>query len=401
MSPAFQYTFNGTKWRGHNAPDVTPALDDANFTLGTTRPVWLGSENIANNVGCIAGVPRATVAASSLSYATPGTLFENLNITGWQNNVVGQNHKFRNCRFNFSYSGDSGGGMSFLMSSTLSGITYERCEWEPDTPGDRYNGVYGHDFTLYRCAITKTVDGLGVYNSNAQPVNAKIHGCWIGHLAWFNDDRQAAGDGHDDGTHNDGIQQGSGTNIEVIGNFWQGAKYNVLNPDNCILDADGMGFTIQPGNGVTPLALNAGNSSNRNPQQGQIFLSQHSAYFLVNQIVYKQNWLWNFDHGFKIMSNSSYLGAGSHRYITDVVFEDNIFGGTPRDWGSSWKYYPVRYDSNVTVNGVRYPSGIAQVADTHGNIWDPDANVAATYPGDGQPIAGQPVRHRVDAVAAP
>jgi hypothetical protein len=369
------------------------------FVLNTTMPIWRGTNNVANNVGCLYNVTRTTVGSIT---QVSGAVHQNLDIP-FQVTVSQPNQSFINCRFTYSYSGDTGGGMVYCMPVAGQGTYFERCEFEPATPGDRYNGIYGHHFTAYRCAITKTVDGIGIYNSNAQPVNVTVQGCWIGHCAWFNDDRPAVGDGHSDGTHNDGIQWGSGTTVTVEGCFWQGAKYNVLNPANCVLDANWMDYTLSNGNGVTPLISsppNTGTDANKAAQQGQLFLGQHSAYFHIDTLTYRHNWLWNFDHGFKVMSarGSTVSPEFSSGYspVSTIIFENNIFGGTPRNWGSSQLYYPVRYDSNVTVNGVLHAAG-GVFDDVNGNVWDASANVAATY-GDSQPIAGNPVRHRVDLV---
>ncbi len=291
------------------------------------------------------------------------------------------------------------------MSAAATNIRFERCEFEPTTPNDRYNGIYGHHFTAYRCAITKTVDGFGVYNQNAQPVQVKIQGNWVGHLAWYDDD--SAGNtrpgGHSDGsgTHNDGIQHGSGTSVEIIGNFWQGAKYNVLDPNNVVLNADYMGYTLNSGLLTNTPPNSPVTASDKYIGQGQIFLTQHSAYFDVNDITFTYNWLWNFDNGFKAMSN--YRGSNTvFHYITNMTVKNNTFGGRPRNWGGSQLYYPIRYDSNCTVNGRRVSAGgVVSDVDSSGNpcnnVWAPSATVAATY-GDSTPVISNPVRHRIDAV---
>lgn len=283
---------------------------------------------------------------------------------------------------------------------------FEFCEWEPTTPGDRYSAVYGHDVIVRRCVMTKVVDGIDEYNPYGPNSNVELAGNWIGYLAWFQDDRPEVGDGHNDGTHNDGDQKGSGRYSNIHGNFFQGAKYNVLNPGNITLDANNIEFTVETGNGVTPAAR---------PQQGQLYLAQHTAYYLSDYITFTHNWCWNFDNGFKLLSNRSAsvknwdgsTPSGTTYPITEVVCRDNIFGGTPYNDGFSQRYYAIRYDSNCTVNGRIVNSGttgsIVTAQDTDsggnpcGNVYAADANVVATY-GDGQPIAGYPVRHRVDQV---
>jgi len=370
------------------------ALPTDTFVMDTTRPIWLGTNNPSNNVGCHYGVPRSTVA--SVTQAT-GKVHENLNITG-QVTITQPGQTFRNCRFTYSYVGDSGGGTVYMMAAILNDgpTTFEFCEIEPNNPGDRYNGLYGHDFVATRCAITKTVDGIGAYNSSRQALNIEIAGCWIGHLAWFDDDRPEATFGHNDGTHNDGIQNGSGAGVSVHGTFWQGAKYNPLNPTNSTITSDGMGFTLQPGNNVTPLTNNSPTAAQySNVQQSQCYLGAADAYFPVGNIEYHHNWLWNFSTGFKL---SSIGGLGTF-VIDNVSVHDNIFGGSWVNDGFSQRYYPIRYDTNCIVNGVRR-STAGPFTDTWNNRWDENANPGIKY-ADGTVVAGSPIRHRVDIVAAP
>jgi len=354
-----------------------PAVGDG-FVVGTTRPVWKGTGNAANNVGCIPGVSRATVASVTQS---PGATFNDLNITG-QVVITASNQTFHNCRFTYSYSGNSGGGMVDCQG-TATGTVFDRCEFEPATPGDRYNGIYGSDFTARRTVITKTVDGIGIYNPNDSVADVLVEGCWIGYLAWFNDDGYAASraNSHSDGSHNDGTQHGSGVNVTYRGNFFQGAKYNATNPGNCVLDPDGVGYTLATGNGVDELIAAPINTSNKTAGVAQIYLAQHSAYFHVGNISFTDNWCWNIGNaGFKVISNRaasvSPEGSSGFSAITDVEFKRNIFGGTARDYGGTYKYYPGRFDTNITVNGNSGRS-VGAYADTDGNVWDAAAAVAS------------------------
>lgn len=392
---------DGSVWRGFGRADITaPGSSSDGFIDDVTMPRWLGTNNPNNNVGCKYNVPRTTVATLPGAQA-PGKVWENLTITG-QVTINQPGQKFINCRGTFSYTGNSGGGMFYLMASALSGgasanvarTEFHFCEVEPSTPGDRYNGVYGHDFYFYRSVITKSVDCFGLYNSNNPYLNVEVACSWLGNLAWFNDDRPSVGNGHDNGTHNDTFQNGACRRTKVHGCFLQGAKFNVLNPNNIKLDADNMEFTYSVGNGTTVLD---GSADNRWPQQGQCYLGKADAYYPVNEIDFHHNWLWNFDNGFKLISRSTGLGAF---YIDDVSVHDNVFGGVWRNWGGSQRYYPIRYDTNCTVNGRRATSDQTTVVDVWNNVWDINANPGVNY-GDGTPVAGSPVRHRIDVVAVP
>lgn len=390
--PAQVRIFTGTEWLGVNAASVRPPLVDANFTVGETRPQWFGTGNISNNVGVIPGRSRTTVQAASLDMDTPGQLFQDLDITDAVN-VRGQNHTFRNCRFTYSYSGNAGGGIAYIMQTAASGIRFERCEFQPDTPGDRWDGVYGHDFTLHRCAMINNVDSVGANNKFGADANVVVEGCWLGHNAWFNDDRPSVGDGHNNGTHNDGLQHFSGNNVTLRGNFFQGAKLNALNPGNVTVDEDGLGFSIGTGNGVTPLLLQAPNTqNNRWPQQAQMYVATgvSGAVAPPNNITVDRNWFWNFDHGVKLESRGDALSA---------TITNNRFGGRFRDWSGTYRGYPIRYDAGCTVNGATHPQGT--FLDDAGNVWDSSARAASsqgdrdTY-GNGTVFPGTPIVHRID-----
>jgi hypothetical protein len=373
------------------------------FVMDVTRPVFKGSGHADNNVGCLPGVAKTTVASVTQS---TGAVHENLIITGVLT-ITAAGQTFRNCRFTYSHSAASDGGQVMAQTAVTNGIatTYERCEFEPTTPGNRFNNYHGHDAKFLRCAMLKGVDGIGVYNSTARPVNVEAAGCWIGWLAWFNADGV-----HTTGivgTHNDIFQAHSGHYVNVHGCFLQGAKFNAVNPGNVVLDANWEEFTIAAGNGSDLLALNSGSTSNRWPQVSQVFLAQHTASYTTRHLTLDKNWVWNFDHGIKLASNAqagvidetgATVATTGFRELLNVTVTNNIFGGTPRNYGATHKYYPLRYDSNVTVNGVRQTAG-GTFTDTAGNVWDASATVDATY-GDSGTIAGNPIRHRVDLVTA-
>jgi hypothetical protein len=357
------------------------------FVLRATKPVFIYNGHASNNVGLSAEVSR-TNYSGTINFANGPVNLTNLNITNLQT-VVGTGHRFTNCLFNGSYSGDSGGGQVIAQDASVKNLRFDFCEFRPSTLGDRYNGVYGHDFTISRSVIRRSVDGLGVYNPHASAVNVSLLGCWVGQLSWYLDDGGATRpNGHLDGTHNDGIQQGSGTNLQVIGNLFNGARYNAVNPTNVALDSHGA-MMIEPGNGLTPLALGLGNDSHQWPQQGNLFLAQHSAYHLVSDIVFEDNWLMNGDHGFKLQSN---FWGGGRREIVNVSYKRNKYSGVWRDWGGSYHHYPARWDSNCTVNGRRLAGGVYD--DTDGNVWENSAEVPSAF-------RGKPVKLRVDAVPLP
>ena len=373
--------------RGH-----TPILIGDDFVVGVTRPQFFGTGDVRNNVGCLPGVPRTTVASVTQS---AGAVHQNLTITG-KVSISAPNQTFRNCRFTFSSSGDSTGGLVQSHNSQDHPTALERCEFEPSKPWDRYNALYGHHLTVYRCAITKVVDGLGLYNPSGGPIDSQILGNWIGWLSWYADDRYVDPDGnsfpsgrqwgHSDGSHSDGVQAGgSGGGIVVRGNFWQMAKYNGLNPDNCTLNED-ESFTIAPGNGITPLNHDSG----ARPQSGQCFLGNADAYGPFTGLTFENNWIWNGNHGVLLQRGPA---QGSSPIVATV--RNNIFGGRWRAYGSGLRYYPIRYGFDTIINGFQ-PTADGQHADTDGNVWDAGCDPSMTI--SGVHVGGQPVLHRYDSV---
>lgn len=368
-----------------------PVLIGDDFVLGVTRPRFLGSGDPRNNVGCLTGVPRTTVTGVTQS---AGAVHENLTITG-KVNISAPNQTFWNCRFTFASSGDGAGGLVQSHNSQPHPTSFERCEFEPSRMWDRYNGLYGHHMTVYRCAIARTVDGIGLYNPSGGPIDSQILGNWIGALSWFQDDRYVDPDGnpfpsgrqwgHNDGSHNDGIQAGgSGGGIVVRGNFWQMAKCNALNPGNVVIYEDET-FDVFPGNGITPTAHDSGSR----PQSGQCFLGNSDAYGPFTGLVFEDNWIWNGNHGVLLQRGPA---QGSTPIVATV--RNNVFGGRWRAYGTGMKYYPIRYGFDTIINGFQ-PTGDGQHPDTDGNVWADDIHESMTIGGVYQ--GGLPVLHRYDS----
>lgn len=375
--------------RGH----VPISADE--FQIGVTQPMWRGSAAANNNVGCLPGVSRTTVA--SVTQAN-GAVHSNLTITG-KINISASNQKFYNCRFTYSSDGAYTGGLAQNSSNNDYPVMFERCEFEPTTPWDRYNGWYGHHATLLRCAITKTVDALGFYNPSGGPVAMQLLGCWAGYLSWYDDDYYVDPDGtsfpsgrsngHSDGsgTHNDGVQHGGGSTMEVRGCFFQGAKYNALNPTNVTLDSNYINYTVATGNGVTPLDEDTGTYGF--PQAGNGILAKADVYAPVNNLTIVDNWFWNWGHGVSLQTGGS---QGATPLVATIT--GNRFGGRWRDYGGTHRYYPIRYNTNCIVNGYQ-PGAAGSMPDTWGNTWSNDVHASMII--SGSSVASQPVRHRYDA----
>ena len=368
-----------------------PIIAGDDFVLNVTRPRFYSSGDPRNNVGCYPGVPRTTVTGVVQS---AGAVHENLTITG-KVAITAPNQTFRNCRFTFSSTGDGAGGLLQSHNTQPHPTLIERCEFEPDNPWDRYNGLYGHHLTVIRCAIRRCVDGIGLYNPSGGPIDSQILGCWIGYNSWYYDDRYVdpAGTsfpggrqwGHSDGSHNDGIQAGgSGGGIVVHGNFWQQAKYNGLNPENVVLNED-ESYTLNPGNGITPLSETGANNSR--PQSGQCFLGNAAAYGPFTGLDFQHNWVWNGDNGILLQ-----VGPAQGAARIQATVANNIFGGRWRAQGSTTKYRALYYGPRTDMNGETIAADAK--LDTWGNVWADDVHESMTdtrgY------VGGLPVYHRYD-----
>lgn len=85
----------------------------------------------------------------------------------------------------------------------------------PQKPSYYRDGIVGHDYSALRNHITKTNDGLGIFNRPAGPAAANVNakGNYIHGLTYWSNDPA-----HSDGSHNDGIQVQGGENIHILGN---------------------------------------------------------------------------------------------------------------------------------------------------------------------------------------
>lgn len=316
------------------------------FTLGITIP------DPATNVGVYADVARTTYSGPT-TITVDGTVVQDKDVTQYID-VDAANVTFVNCYFSAGGSLTTGGLVN-CKTANCSNIKFYRCTFIPSTTSDRRDAVYGHDYTVERCHIEHTVDGFAVANQFSSASNVYLLGNWIGNLSWYADDRGA----HADGTHNDGVQVHSGTNVYIIGNAFYGYKYNVLG---------------------TP-ALD-GSANNLYPQIGQIVMAKTEAYFHVSDVHVRRNFVWGGDNGFKFGSQCSIHGNSDAGY--DAECRDNIWmDDNQRDYGFTWHFYPIRTDDNMTINGIGPFATTGATTDINGNHWSPySPSVSAGYKGD-------------------
>lgn len=325
------------------------------FQLGVTEPLYYNENGVQSDDGPFAppmaastdvgiagirpGVSRSNYSGS-INWSTPQVI-ENVNFTGAAStslrNITGTGHRIRNF---LALGADTqqwpagGGGILQTTDASCSDIEFEHGTVRPTYPNDRWDGFYGHDFIAYRCLVERTVDAFAFVNQHAAALNAYARGCWGGNLSWYDDDRGA----HGDGTHNDWLQQHSGTGGEVDGCAMWGYKWNALNPTNA-------------GGGTTPLVWDSGWDSNRNPQIGQCVITQTAAYFHSQGLLVKRSWLYGGMHTIKVAGLCAISGH-SHRFIGNPTIVDCTFMNDDMVDFSTDKLHPFRIDgTDVQING--------------------------------------------------
>jgi len=166
----------------------------------------------------------------------------------------------------------------------------------PDKPSPYRDGIVGHEFTARYNHISRSNDGIGIFNlpggSGYANVTAEYN--YIHDLTHWNNDPL-----HSDGTHNDGIQVQGGKNI--------GIRYNTV--VGSVVTADGAFKYGTHGNAalmVTPNVSPVGN------------------------MVVDGNW---FDNG------QTSVGITNSKFSTvTFTLQNNKFGRNQYDYGSGSKY---------------------------------------------------------------
>ena len=226
----------------------------------------------------------------------------------------------------------------------------ERCSFIPATLNYYTNSANGHNVHMKRCVVKWTVDGFSPYgNSVFSMAMGELECCVLGPFAWYAYD----GGIHTDGTHNDGTQLHGGGFYRMHGCALHGYKYNVLG---------------------TP-ALD-GSANNLYPEIGQLFLAQHTVGYIFGYLsseralqidgsgfpvpgssggapIIDHNWFWGGDNGVKIQSGVYFGTQDGLRVDLAVWIFNNTWMDMPRLYGSY--PYPIRIDTNVWLNGQKYP----------------------------------------------
>ena len=249
-----------------------------------------------------------------------GTVLENLDVYG-DIKVRARNVIIRNSRLRGGKGiPGSNTGIVDANSAAVVNLLVEDCTLTPDRPSYYRDGIVGHDYTARRNHISRTNDGLGIFNRKDTSLNAnvRVEANYIHTLTYWSNDPA-----HDDGTHNDCIQIQGGQNIQIVGNT---------------IKCDAV-----TGAGSAP--------SPRGPHAGQGILVQQNVSPTGN-INIEKNWLDDSAASLKI-SHSPEKG----RTQITVTVRDNKFGRNQYDYNMNSRY-PLRiFDASAcNVLGVNRPS---------------------------------------------
>lgn len=172
----------------------------------------------ASTTGVRGGITLENVEVDT-TVTADNTTFTAKNFKG-NVSVQAANVTFRNCRFSGRASYTAGSELVNAGNAAVSNLLIEDCTFLPQAPTPWLNALVGHDFTVRRCDISLTTDGINVYNSNNPngPVNVYVEASYIHDLAFWSPFPVMS----DNKTHNDGSMIQGGSNINFIGNYITG-----------------------------------------------------------------------------------------------------------------------------------------------------------------------------------
>ncbi len=214
------------------------------------------------------GVPEGTsltVHTGDLEITVANTVLMNLHISG-RVKIQAEGVSLVNCLIDggplVANDGTSPVGLVECFGDGRS-VTLSRCTLKPANPSPALDGVRGWNFTLDRCNVSGTTDGVGVIPPRGSvKTGVVLTGTWIHGLAWWTQNGWRAKTGRttakvhpsDTATHNDCVQihGGSGTRItgcrlDAYSGYPDGVgqKPNALNVVNVCVQLDVAG-TLGP-----------------------------------------------------------------------------------------------------------------------------------------------------------
>ena len=264
----------------------------------------------ASNTGVPAGTTLTTYTGP-LTITLDGTVIDKKAVYG-DLKIAARNVVVRNSYLHCGTNNPSGNsGCIDANSANVYNLQVFNNTIKPDRPSYYRDGIVGHEFTARYNHITRTNDGIGIFNRPGGSLNANVtvENNYIHDLTHWSYDPA-----HSDGTHNDAIQVQGGQNITI--------RYNTV-----------IGSVVA-GDKLGPYGTQAGSAMIVNQNVSKI----------ANMVV-DGNW---FDAG----QNSVCITYGKYSNVT-LTLQDNHFGRHQWDFGNGSKY-PIRIYSNSksTIYGL-------------------------------------------------
>lgn len=210
-------TVSGTKETAEAAPSVpkAPAAAVVDQSRDSLQPgTYIPSESTAGVKSGIALKPYNTSGAD-LVITQDGTVLDGLEIWG-DIKVRAANVTIKNSRLHGGTATPKANtGVIDANDSRVKNLVVQDSTITPQSPSYYRDGIVGHDYSSLRNHISRTNDGLGIFNRPGGPAAANVtaKGNYIHGLTFWSNDPA-----HKDGTHNDGIQVQGGENILISGN---------------------------------------------------------------------------------------------------------------------------------------------------------------------------------------
>ena len=209
---------------------ITYAIEDfsaeTSATTSTTTPPPPPAPVITPAVAAVTGKPSAANAgvAANLAlapYSGPTTITVDGTVIDGKAvysdlKVAAKNVIIRNSYLHCGTGNPPGNsGCVDANSGAVYNLLVQNTTIIPDHPSYYRDGIVGHEFTARNNHISRTNDGIGIFNKPGGSLlaNVTVQGNYIHDLTHWNNDPA-----HSDGTHNDAIQIQGGQNISITGN---------------------------------------------------------------------------------------------------------------------------------------------------------------------------------------
>lgn len=195
------------------------------------------------------------------------------------------------------------------------------CTIKPRVEANGRNGIQGRQYEAYRCDISGTVDGCGIFSTIAgRNADVTLLGNYIHDLVYIYPDLITTS--HTDGTHNDCVQYQGGRGVWVMGNRLKATAHALAgtgsNPSKPWLigtgHANGAGIIVQRNTGDAPNLT----------------------------VTVEKNWL---SHGLSHLNGKA--SATSYTYRGNRHYRATATNSSP-----SWSGYWMRFDAGMDISGI-------------------------------------------------